>query len=273
MNYKVSIIMGIYNCEKYLSESIESLLCQTYKDWELIMCDDGSVDNTVKVAYEHVSKYPEKIKLLINEKNMGLNYTLNKCLSNANGEYIARQDGDDTSVFDRLEKEVIFLDNNPEYALVSCNMNFFDETGIWGRSNFVEIPSKKDFIKGSPFCHAGCMIRKNVLTEVEGYTINEKLLRVEDYHLWFKIYEKGYKGYSIQECLYSMRDDKNAFKRRNWKNRINEVHVKLLGYKMLGIKKRYYIFAYRSIIVGLLPEKLYKFLHKKVGEKNAKKGN
>ncbi len=260
---KISIIMGIYNCEKYLKTSIESILSQTYDNWELIMCDDASIDKTYQLAKEYRDKYPDKIFLLKNDKNMGLNYTLNKCLKQASGYFIARQDGDDISLPDRFEKEIYFMKENPQYALVSSNMILFDENGEWGKTHNKEIPNKLDFIKGSPFCHAPCMVKKSVIEQVEGYTVDKKLLRVEDYHLWFKIYSKGYIGYNIQEQLYKARDDKNAYKRRNYKNRINEARVKYIGFKMLDIPLKYYIYIFRPLIVGLLPMKIYDILHKK----------
>lgn len=260
---KISIIMGIYNCEKYIKESIESILNQTYNEWELIMCDDSSIDNTYNIALEYANKNSDKIKLIKNEKNMGLNYTLNRCLKMVKSDYVARQDGDDISLPNRLEKELKFLEDNCEYAMVTSSMITFDENGDWGIIKNNEIPTIYDFIKGSPINHAPCLIRKKVLDEVGGYTVDPKLLRVEDYHLWFKIYEKGYKAYSIQEPLYKMRDDKNAQKRRNWKNRINEVRVKKIGFKMLKIPPIYYIYVFRPIAVGLLPKKIYNYLHKK----------
>ncbi|MBO4293508.1 MAG: glycosyltransferase [Clostridia bacterium] len=269
-NIEVSIIMGIYNCAKYLDESINSILNQTYKKWELIMCDDGSIDETYRIAKSYEEKYKNKIIVLKNEKNMGLNYTLNKCLELARGKYIARQDGDDISESDRIEKEVNFLNNNFQYALVSTNMSYFDDNGIWGHSNSKEIPSKNDFIKGSPFCHAPCMIRKKVLSEVGRYTVDSKLLRVEDYHLWFKIYAKGYVGYNIQEPLYKMRDDNDAYIRRNWKNRINEARVRFIGYKMLKLPIYSYIYCLRPIVLFFLPSKLYLVLHKKNKKEESK---
>lgn len=263
MKDKISIIMGIYNCERYLAESIESILNQTYSNWELIMCDDGSKDNTLKLAQQYQKKYPEKIKVLINEKNMGLNYTLNKCLEVAEGEYIARQDGDDVSVPERFEKEMEFLKTNPEYSLVSSNMIFFDENGDWGRShNFGEV-KKENFIKGSPICHAPCIIRTEALRAVEGYSVAEKLLRVEDYHLWFKLFIAGYKCYSLEECLYKMRDDKDAYKRRNLKNRINETRLKLWGFRKIGIPITKYLWAFKPIIACLMPRFLYDFFHRR----------
>ena len=83
---KVSVIMGIYNCERTLSEAINSILEQTYTNWELVMCDDGSTDGTYALAEQYREKYPEKIILLKNERNMKLSYTLNRCLEKASGE-------------------------------------------------------------------------------------------------------------------------------------------------------------------------------------------
>ena len=123
--------MGIYNCANTLPEAINAILAQTYTNWELILCDDGSKDDTIAVATEYVEKYPDKIVLLKNEKNMGLNFTLNKCLEHATGEYIARMDGDDTCNPLRFEKEVRYLDENPDMALVSCHMELYDETGAF----------------------------------------------------------------------------------------------------------------------------------------------
>ncbi|MDK0922904.1 glycosyltransferase family 2 protein, partial [Clostridium perfringens] len=100
---KVSIIMGIYNCEKTLSDCIDSLLNQTYTNWELIMCDDSSTDCTYKIAKRYAEKY-NNIILLRNETNKKLSATLNRCLEVAKGEYVARMDADDIALPTRLEK-------------------------------------------------------------------------------------------------------------------------------------------------------------------------
>ena len=111
---RISIIMGIYNCADTLGEAIDSILAQTYTDWKLIMCDDGSVDDTYSVAQRYVRQFSDKMVLLKNDHNMGLNYTLNHCLSAADGELIARMDGDDIALPQRFEREVAFLDAHPE---------------------------------------------------------------------------------------------------------------------------------------------------------------
>lgn len=259
---RVSIIMGIYNCELTLKDSIKSIMKQTYTDWQFIICDDGSTDGSYNIAKQYELKYPEKFIVLKNETNKGLNYTLNKCLKYATGEYIARMDGDDISVEYRLEKQVNILDNNKEISFVSSEMILFDEEGEWGKSKVVEKPINNDFIHGTPFCHAPAMIRKEIYDIVNGYTDHKRLIRVEDYHLWFKIYALGYRGYNIQEPLYKMRDDRDAIARRKFRFRINEAYVKYIGFKMLNIEKKYYIYIIRPILVGCLPNIIYKYLHK-----------
>ena len=262
MQKKVSIIMGIYNCADTLEEAVESILQQTYDDWELIMCDDGSMDSTYEIATRFSRQY-ENIIAFQNEKNMGLNYTLNKCLEKAKGEYIARMDGDDISLPRRLEKEVAFLDQHKEYAIVSTNMIYFDENGEWGKSNMLEFPQKEDLVRATPFCHAPCMVRREAYEKIKGYSVDKKLLRVEDYHLWFKMYSEGYRGYNLKEALYKMRDDRNATQRRKYKYRINEAYVKWLIMTQFKLSTSSLIYVLRPLIVGLVPMSIYEYLHKR----------
>lgn len=258
---KISVIMGIYNCADTLPDSIRSIQNQTVSNWELIMCDDGSLDNTYQIAKEF-QQNDDRIVIIKNEINMGLNQTLNNCLKIAKGDYIARMDGDDICNKERFSKELEILDNNSNIAIVSTDMEYFDENGVWGRIKHPTYPNFKDFIYGSPFCHAPCMVRKEAYESVNGYTVSKKLLRVEDYHLWMKMYSLGYKGMNIHECLYQMRDDKNAYKRRSFKNRINESYVKCLVIKEFKLPVYNYVHVLRPIIVGLLPSFLYDILHK-----------
>lgn len=267
VNKKVSVIMGIYNCEKTLAEAIESIISQTYGNWELIMCDDGSSDETYRLAQMYANRFPEKIKVIKNQKNLGLNQTLNNCLARATGEYIARMDGDDLSTPDRFEKEVLFLDNHPEYAIVSTPMFFFDEKGIWGQSTAIEIPQLKDFVFHAPFhCHAPCMIRKEAFDKVEGYTVDRRLLRYEDCNLWYKLYSVGYKGYNLQDPLYMMRDDRNAYQRRSVESRMRAIYVQWTGFRMIHMPIQYYPYLLvefcKSVILSIMPEVIYNKLHR-----------
>ena len=262
-NPDISIIMGIYNCADTLDEAIESILNQTYTNWIMIMCDDASTDNTYLVAEKYVKKYPDKFILIKNEKNMGLNYTLNHCLKYADTKYVARMDGDDVSLPERFEKEVIFLEENPEYSIVSTQMEYFDERGVFGESKNSGEAFRENIVKGTPFCHAPCMVRRDAYDAVGGYSVSKRLLRVEDYEMWVKMYAKGFKGYNLPEVLYKMRDDQNATKRRKFIYRINEAYVKYLAIKRLNLRKRNYIYVLKSVLVGILPTGLYTYLHKR----------
>ncbi len=263
MNARISILMGIYNCASTLPEAIDSILAQTYTNWELILCDDGSNDDTYALAQSYQSRFPEKIILLKNEKNMGLNYTLNHCLEHATGTYIARMDGDDISLPHRFETEIAALEAEPDLDVVSCSMIHFDEDGDYGGSaQITTYPQKEMLVRGTVHCHAPCMVRTETMRKVGGYSVDPKLLRVEDWHLWLKIYAAGGKGKNLAEPLYKMRDDRNAASRRRFRYRIHEAYVAILAVKLLKLPKWKYIFALRPILVGLLPGFLYRFLHK-----------
>ena len=254
--------MGIYNCAPTLQEALDSLYAQTYQDFEIIMCDDGSKDNTYQLAFENRQKHPN-IVLLRNPQNMGLNMTLNKCLAVAKGEYIARMDGDDLCDNTRFEKQIRFLDEHKEYAVVSTPMIYFDETGEFKRGKGHGEVTKKSFVHGSPICHAPSMFRAAVINSVGGYSVGDRLLRVEDYHLWFKVFAAGYKLYMLDECLYSMRDDRNAKTRRTWNGRLNQMYVMRIGFRMIGLPWYYQIFTLRPIFAYIAPLWLYNIVHKR----------
>lgn len=260
---KVSVIIGIYNVGDTLEEALNSIFLQTFQDFEVILCDDGSSDNTLEIAKRYQQKYPNKVILLENETNMGLNYTLNRCLKHVRGEYVARMDGDDISFPTRFEKQVQFLDEHRGFAIVSSPMIFFDENGEFRIGKAIEYPEKKDFVVGNPFCHAPVMIRTDALLKVGGYTINRHMLRVEDVDLWFKLYAAGYKGYNIQKPLYKMRDDREATSRRKFKYRINSTYTRIVGFHRLNMPLKYYPYTLIPIIVGLLPKPIYLYFHRK----------
>lgn len=263
MVVKISILMGIYNCAGTLTEAIDSILAQTYTNWELILCDDGSSDDTYAVAQSYQNRFPDKIVLLKNEKNMGLNYTLNHCLEHATGDFIARMDGDDISLPHRFETELAALEAEPELDVVSCSMIYFDEDGDFaGNRQVCTYPKKEMLIRGTVHCHAPCMVRTETIRKVGGYSVDPKLLRVEDWHLWLKIYAAGGKGKNLSEPLYKMRDDRNAANRRKFRYRLNEAYVTVLAIKLLKQPKWKYVYMFRPILVGLLPGFVYRFLHK-----------
>lgn len=258
----ISVLMGIYNCADTLEEAVDSIKNQTYTNWELIMFDDCSTDNTFQKAL-NIANSDNRIKVYRNEKNLTLAPTLNNCLEVAKGEYVARMDGDDVCSPERFKKEINFLEKNSEYSLVSTRMNMFDKYGIFRTTTVKDFPSIRDLVVGPPFCHAGCMMKKSVLDELDGYNTSEEVTRIEDYDLWYRLYKAGYKGANIQEALYSMRDDRSAAKRRKFKYRINSYKLRKKIIKTFNLPVRCYYYAIKPILVGLLPTPIYKILHEK----------
>lgn len=110
-----------------------------------------------------------------------------------------------TSALDRLEKEVMFLDAKQEYSIVGTLEDVFDNNGVWGKYTVPEKPMKNDFYWNSPFIHPTIMIRKNAYETVNGYRISQETRRCEDIDLFMMMYVAGFKGYNIQEKLYSYR--------------------------------------------------------------------
>lgn len=231
---KVSVIMGIYNCAGTLPDAIDAILDQTYSNWELIMCDDASTDETYEVALSYVKKYPEKMKLVRNNTNSRLAYSLNRCLQYASGEFIARMDGDDKCVPERFEKQVDFLRKNPQYDLVGSNMQRFNENGLADIVHSIEAPDRYSLRKSSVFNHATIMTYKRVYEKLGGYTVAERTKRAQDYDLWFRFFYHGFNGYNIQEALYYVREDVNALKRRTFKVRWNAFKTTVYGYRLLN---------------------------------------
>lgn len=253
---ETSIIMGVYNIESIdISKMMDSILNQTYQDFEFIICDDGSIDRTYNIIKDYEEK-DSRIRLIQNEKNMGLAYSLNKCLNCARGNYIARQDADDISTPNRLEVQINFLKRNIEVGFVSSNVFLFSNDSVWGKRNLKEDPKKKDMLFCSPFVHGALVIRKSVITQVSGYRISKETCRTEDYDLFMRMYTEGIRGVNIQDYLYFYREDNLNMSKRKYCYRIDEAKVRLEGFKRLGLMPLGYIFVLKPLIVGLIPNKV-----------------
>lgn len=258
----VSIIMGIYNCEPFLSRAIDSIIGQAYENWELIMCDDGSSDRTYEVAQEYAEKYPGKIILIKNRVNQGLNITLNNCLRKARGEFVARQDADDYSYPTRFEKQVQYLRERPEVSFVSAGMYVNNGSEVIGLRLQKSIrPEASGFMHSNQFFHAPVMIRRDAITAVGGYTEDKRLLRVEDLNLWTKLYAAGFIGENMMEGLYEVWEDDLTYSRRKLKYRFNGAYAKILAIKMLRLPVYNYCFVAMGILKGFIPKAVYRHLH------------
>lgn len=184
----VSVIMPAYNTEKYISEAINSILNQTYKNFELFIIDDCSTDRTVEIIKAYVDA---RIRFIYNEKNYGLVYSLNKCINLAKGKYIARMDSDDISLPERLCEQVEYMELKPDVSIIGTAFRYSDSKEV------VQHPEGDDLIKiqllnNTAFGHPTVMIRKNDL--INNYLVyDHSFLPAEDYELWTRMAEKGLK--------------------------------------------------------------------------------
>lgn len=184
----ISVIMSVCNGMPYLKEAIESILNQSLKDFEFIIVDDGSSDNSLKL----LRSYRDERLIIINNKiNIGLAKSLNKALKVAKGDYIARMDSDDVSLPVRLKEQVNFMKNNPEVMLCGSWATLIDEKGkIIGKRKYPTSYQYVNFLIPfvNPIIHPSVLFRKEFFTKLGLY--NPKYELAEDYELWLRARNK-----------------------------------------------------------------------------------
>ena len=206
---EISVIMGVYNelNKDILMEAVNSILHQTFEDFEFIIYDDGSCPEAATLLRE-VEGLDERIKLIGQDENHGLAFSLNACIDEAKGKYIARMDADDISYPERLMKQKKFLDKYQEYSWVGCNIDVFDQNGVWGERKMPEFPIEQDYLRFSPYAHPTVMYRASIFDTNEGYVASKETLRCEDYEIFMRLRRAGLKGANIQDKLLAYRDKK-----------------------------------------------------------------
>ena len=202
MNHpRVSILMPVYNVAPYLREAMDSILAQTFQDFELIVLDDCSPDNSAEILDTYNDM---RIVRYRGEKNVGLGNVLNVGLAMARGELIARMDSDDISTPERLATQVAYLDAHPEVDLCSCGMELFGaKQETWVRETDVE-DVKITALFYSPILHASSMWRREVF-EHAGLLYKQEMVPSEDYDLWTRAMAAGLKLVNIPEVMYKYR--------------------------------------------------------------------
>jgi glycosyltransferase involved in cell wall biosynthesis len=194
----VSIIMPTYNRQEFISSSIESILAQTYANWELIIIDDSSTDDTLNVIR---SFKDQRIRVFENKKNMGVASSLNKAIELARGSYIARQDSDDSSLPERIEKQVGFLESHKEISICGSQMKSMFGQIIYNYPEFND-QIVASMLLSYPAASPTLMFRKAVF---ENLKFKEGLRTGEDYQ-WLAEAIFLYKMYTIQEVLVLYRE-------------------------------------------------------------------
>ncbi|MBQ4104913.1 MAG: glycosyltransferase [Clostridia bacterium] len=254
---KISVIMAVFNCADTIHQSIESIISQTYDNWEFIICDDCSTDNTLEIVREYEAKYPNKFKIIQNEKNSRLAFSLNHCLEYVNGEFVARMDGDDYVAPDRFEKQISFLMEHPDIHLVGSAMQSFDNNKLGRIITYKPFPEKEDLRKGPCFAHASILTYAYTYKETGGYTVSARTMRTQDYDLWFRFYAKGFKGANLDDPLYYYREDEYAYLRRKPKLYLWAVVTRFKGFRLLKFPLHYYVYTLTPI-VGLVYNEMRK---------------
>ncbi|MCM3600539.1 glycosyltransferase family 2 protein [Robertmurraya korlensis] len=252
--------MGIYNCQESLSQTLLSIKDQSYRNWELIMCDDGSTDATFDIAHKFTLQ-DSRMKVIKNEKNVGLAKSLNHCLEHSTGDYIMRHDGDDLMVVDRIEKQVKYM-NTHECDACGSWAYLFDNNGVWGIRKLAEKPEKQTMVLGAPFIHPTVIMKRDRLLEVKGYSDNWiTKQRLEDYDLWVKFFEKEFVLYNIQEALIYFREDKYSYNRKTRTFRITETRARLNACKRLKLPYFKRVLALKPLFVMMIPKRALRKYH------------
>ncbi len=248
---KVSVIMSEYNTDKtYLRTAIQSILDQTFKDFEFIIVDDRGKNDLAKVVKNFND---DRIRIIKNQKNMGLVYSLNKAVRLAKGEYLVRMDTDDIALPDRIEKTYEFMLAHPEYDVVgSCAVEFSGkkDLGILGKPGE---KSKKSIMRGDVPVHPAVIMKKESVVSVSNY---DNYQRAEDLALWCKLLLNKKRIFVLDDVLLLYRVNKDDYAKRTLKNRKDELKARITFYPKMGANLVDYLYIAKSIIAGIMPVKL-----------------
>lgn len=261
----ISVAMGVYFRGQdllCLQRSIESILNQTFGEFELLICDDGSSESAVNLIDSYAG-LDSRIRLVRPGNCFRLPEKLNRCIQMAKGRYIARMDDDDWSHVDRFAKEIDALEQHPECAFVGCNVNLSCNGNIVGKRKLPEYPEVRDFFFVQPYIHPTLIFRASVLSEVDGYCEDKRCDLCEDYDLLLRLYAKGYKGMNLQADLLDYTIPANAHGKRRLCHRWNETVTRYLRFRELRVLPRAWPYVIKPIAVGLVPDPILRVLKRK----------
>lgn len=203
MENKVSIIVPVYNAQKYIEETIRSVKAQTYENWELLLVEDGSTDDTARVLEELLQKEPDARIRVLPKENGGAAKARNYGLSQATGRFIAYVDADDLWSSDKLEKQLAFM-KEKQAAFCFTGYEFADENGV-GNGTIVRVPETlvyKQALKNTTIFTSTVMFDTQ---KIEKEDLNMPIIKSEDTALWFKVLRTGITAYGLDENLVRYR--------------------------------------------------------------------
>jgi glycosyltransferase involved in cell wall biosynthesis len=208
----ISVILPVYNCPQHIQEAVESVFSQTYDNFELILIDDGSTDDTPLI----LRQFTDQRVQLITQQNQGLAAALNQGIRLSHGRYIARQDADDIALPERFSKQVAFMESHPNCALVGTWAEIWEgnvRTTRMHRHPADNTALHFELILNNPFVHSSVMVRKSALERVGVYSTDTARQPPEDYELWSRI-AREYEVANIPEMLQIYREVANSLSRK-----------------------------------------------------------
>ena len=241
----ISIILSTYNGSKYISESIESVLNQSYSNFEFIIINDASTDNIEDIILDYQKK-DNRIIYIKNKKNLNVSKSRNKWIKIAKWKYITNIDDDDIWMKDKLEKQVDFMENNTDYWLCWTSTIIIDSK--WKEIEKIKMRKindkiKNNLLKSNQFTHSSIIIRKSILNRIWWF-YNEKYNNWEDYELWLRIWTIS-KLYNLQEYLVKYRWLETSISRKKWFNQ------ELLAFKIMLKNRNNYCFFYKALFLRI----------------------
>lgn len=246
---KISVVMPVYNGEKYLRETMDSVLNQTFGDFEFIIINDASKDSTEEIIKSYGD---DRIVYLKNEQNLGVAGSLNRGLDAAKGEYIARIDADDIAMPQRFEKQVTFMDAHPEIGVCGSCVRIFEEDGSERDFIYSETDAeiRVDMLFNCAFAHPSIIIRKAILDE-NNLFYNIKYEKAEDYRMWYDILKVS-KGHNLRETLLRYRHHQGQVTRVNAKEqKIVVTEMRKVMYNTLNLDTDAYLEVFSQICDGV----------------------
>lgn len=243
---KVSIVTPVYNAAEYIAQTIKSVQAQTYSNWEMLIVDDCSTDNTIQVV-ENFCREDERIRLIKHEKNQGASKTRNTALANATGEYIAFLDGDDLWAPEKLEKQLAFMEENGYVLTYTAYQMFYSEKNEKGK--IIYVPSKmtyEEIYYNTAIACLTVMVNREVAGDFEMPVIDH----AEDQCTWQSILKRGYVAYGLNENLASYRISANSLTGNKRKAAQKQWRVYRKYHKFSVIKSAIYFtgYAVRAVI-------------------------
>ena len=247
---KVSVIMSVYNGDRYLREAVDSVLAQTFADFELIVINDGSTDHSRDI----LAGYDDARVRVFEQSNRGLVASLYRGIGLAQAPLIARHDADDRSVPERLARQVEFLEHHPRVVIVGSSMSVMDEAGKIMHEHRVLLHDpelRQELLVRSPFAHGSVMFRRSAFDAAGPY--QQEFWPAEDYELWLRLALKGELA-NIDDCLYVYREHDSGISAQNLARQVEavgRVQQKAWQYRQrLAGKDRIKLAPYRRLAHG-----------------------